>query len=179
MTKPRYTAIAMTLHWLVAVMVIVPLVGGQSFAGAEGAELRFGLAAHSSIGLTILGLMLLRLLWRLANPPPPLPAAMPAAQKIAAHAVHGALYAVLIALPVTGLLAAAVHAEPVMPFGLGDIRPLLEGIGVGTFLERRALHELLTWVLMGLIGIHIAAAAFHVLIQDDNVLWRMLPGRSR
>jgi cytochrome b561 len=67
-------------------------------------------SAHASIGILILLLGLARLLWRLGNPPPALPQAVPRWQGFVSHAAHGALYALMVVIPVTGLLA-------VVPYG--------------------------------------------------------------
>lgn len=170
-----YTGVAKTLHWVMALIIIVMLIFGEGLEDSKGEELTKGLAAHSSLGLIVLALVLLRILWRFGHPPPALPEAMGTAQKIAAHAVHAAIYVLMIYLPLTGLYAAAVHDVPVTPFGAFDVREALSFLGVGSFDARRPLHAIGTKVMLALVVLHIGAALYHQFVQRDAVLRRMLP----
>src|SRR5262245_15536869 len=84
-----------------------------------GAELFSVYQLHKSIGLTVLALSLLRLVWRLMNPPPPLPAHMPAWERFVAVATHGAFYALIIGLPLSGWIYVSAG------WSIHDEQPLL------------------------------------------------------
>ena len=69
----RYTRVAAVLHWVVAALIVVNLTLGLTADYLPDAWVRPVIDVHKSIGLTVLGLVLMRILWRLSHPPPPLP----------------------------------------------------------------------------------------------------------
>jgi cytochrome b561 len=118
----RYTRVAMLLHWLIALLMIANIALGLSFARVSDDMVRPLIDLHKSIGITVLGLAILRLLWRATHRPPPLPPTYPRWEQSAAHWAHWALYGLIFALPLTGWLHdsawgdAATH--PVFLYGL-------------------------------------------------------------
>ena len=118
----RYNRVAMALHWIVAALIAVNVVYGLKAASADDAHVRALIEMHKSIGLTILGLVLLRVLWRLGHRPPPMPSAYPRYERKGAHVAHALLYLVMLALPLTGYIhdsawkAAAAH--PIELYGI-------------------------------------------------------------
>ena len=128
---------------------------------------------HESTGLLLLALTLVRLAWRQGHPPPPLDPTLPAPQRLAAHANHWGLYALLILMPATGFLATNAWGFPLTWYGLIPIpspigrneawAPILQGV-----------HDWSALALVLLIGMHVAAALFHHLIRRDDTLRRML-----
>ncbi|MEL6875152.1 MAG: cytochrome b [Pseudomonadota bacterium] len=175
----HYTGVAKTLHWLIALIIITMLIFGQGFESSEGDDLAFSLTGHSSLGLTVIGLIILRILWRIGHAPPPLPETVVGAQRLAAKLSHLLLYALMIYVPATGLYTAAAHAMPVMPYGAFDVRQTLSFLGADDFEGRRFLHELGTWLLIALLAVHVSAAFLHQFVQKDGVLRRMLPGKAK
>ncbi len=172
-SERRYTSVAVALHWLIAIAVI-----GQFFWGWWMQEIpkqppgvradAFNL--HKSIGLSIFGLMVLRLVWRIAHRPPPLPP-MPRWQSRLAHANHALLYATLVLLPLTGYLGSVWSGYPVRYFGT-----TLPAWGVKSEALKNAMsaaHLALTWLLAVAVTLHVAAAAKHALIDRDGLLRRM------
>jgi cytochrome b561 len=124
---------------------------------------------HKSIGLCLLALVLFRLGWRLAHPPPPLPA-MPRWQANTAKATHVALYAALVAMPLAGYLGSVWSGYPVIWFGLtlpswGSKSPELKAL-------MSDVHLTTSFVLLALVVLHIAGAAVHAL-RGDTILARM------
>ncbi len=97
----RYTTPAIALHWVIAALIGLNLILGLSFAFLPKSGLHPFVSLHESFGITVLGLALMRLLWRLTHRPPPLPD-YPVWQQKAAHRVHALLYALMFALPLTG-----------------------------------------------------------------------------
>jgi cytochrome b561 len=109
----RYTRVAMFLHWLIALLIIinVALIWSVDYIPEE--RIRLVIDSHKSFGITVLGLVLMRLLWRAANRPPDLPDTYPRAEKATAHAAHIALYVLMIGLPLSGWRDQDVSVRPV------------------------------------------------------------------
>jgi len=176
----HYTTVAKILHWSIAVLIVMMLVFGQGFDEPKtDDEMVFSLAGHSSLGLTVVGLLVLRILWRLGHPPPELPGDLNAAQKSAAKLSHLVLYALMIYVPLTGLYAIAAHEMVATPFGAFNLNAALSFLGDGNFEGRRFFHEVGTWGLIGFLGLHIAAALQHQFVLKDGVLRRMWFGRGK
>lgn len=176
----HYTTVAKILHWWIAVLIIMMLIFGQGFDEPKSAdEMAFSLAGHSSLGLTVIGLIVLRILWRLGHPAPELPEGLNPAQKSAAKLSHLMLYALMIYVPLTGLYTIAAHESVATPFGAFNLNATLSFLGDGNFEGRRFLHEIGTWGLIGFLGLHIAAALQHQFILKDGVLRRMWFGRGK
>ena len=102
----RYTRTAVVLHWLVAVLILVNVALGLTAESLPDDWIRPAIDAHKSTGITVLGLVLLRLLWRIGHPPPRLPRSYARWERIGAQVAHGALYALML------LPAAAVGLAP-------------------------------------------------------------------
>lgn len=136
---------------------------------------------HKSFGLSILALSVIRLGWRLGNAAPPLPEAMPGWQVIAARGTHWLFYFLMLATPLVGLAIVSVSPKdiPTVWFGLFAV-PHLGFIDPGAnpaatehqFIE---LHEKLSYAILGLLALHIAAAFKHGFVNRDGVLRSMAP----
>lgn len=175
----RYTRTAIALHWLMALAVIGLLGVGTWMTGLKPSPAKIEVYTwHKWIGLTVLALVLVRVLWRLRHAPPPLPPETPAWQRRAAAASHGLLYALLFAMPLTGWLQNSAAGFPLSWFGLFKVPPLVAR-DKEAFAFWQGTHEMLAWLLMALIFVHIAAALKHHLIDRDEVLRRMLTARRR
>lgn len=174
----RYTATARLLHWLTLVLVLVLGALGLWIARAEPADEAFKLRLyniHESIGVTLFALTLFRLAWRATHPPPPLPGDLPAPLRLAAHATHAALYALLLAMPVAGFLATNAWGFPLRWFGLF---PIPSPIGADEALAPRLsdAHRGMAIALAALVTLHAGAALWHHGVRRDDTLRRMLPG---
>jgi cytochrome b561 len=183
----RYNAVAMALHWLVAGLILANLALALWFEQLHGLAKIGPTQIHKSIGITVLMLTVLRIGWRLANRPPPLPAAMPIWERAAAHAVHALLYVLMLFLPITGWAMASasalVRVFPITWFGLFRW-PTLQGLANLPPDQMKsahqyffALHSNAAWLAVGLIALHVVAALRHQFVIGDRVLWRMLPGK--
>jgi cytochrome b561 len=185
-TVLRYGSVAMSLHWLIAALVIANLCLGEYFTGLPRHDPRlFALVqVHKSIGLTVLVLSLARLAWRLINPVPPLPIAMHPALRVLARATHVLLYVLIIVIPLSGwaMVSASPLGLPTMYFGLFQWPhiPLLAHLSrvqkVPLSHNLMAVHATLATFAIGLIVIHVGGALYHQLLRRDDVLKRMLPG---
>lgn len=174
-TSRRWGAVTKLLHWLVVLLVIA------QFALASAAEdLPLGmaklalLARHKSVGLTILALALLRLAWRAGQPVPDLPQSMPRWQRGLAHGTHHLLYALLLAMPLSGWLMSSAKNFPVSWFGLVQL-PDLIGASEAAYDFLHEAHEVMAGLLFATALLHLAGALKHHFVDRDDVLKRMLP----
>ena len=173
-TRERYSKVAVILHWVTAILMIYMLFWGEGLIKSFGATQAANPTLHASLGLTILILTVARLVWRFYKPPPP-DVPMPAWQKIGAHAVHWAFYALLILIPLSGLAAldneiAGRHPELASAtfFGLFPMfHYSLPAFGHA--------HGLMTNVAIGLLALHVLGALKHQFIDRDGTLARMSP----
>ncbi len=177
-----YTAVAKTLHWLIAVAIIAMLIIGWTMTSLPKGEEKFALFQwHKSIGITILLLSVLRLIWRLAHSAPPLPAAMPRWEKIAARASHALFYVLVIGMPLTGwaIVSSSPLNLPTMLYGLvpWPNLPVLPDLAnkkeIGHVLG--GVHGYGAYILATLLALHVAAALKHHFMDRDDVLTRMMP----
>jgi len=173
----RYGAVAKALHWMVAALVIVAWVLGT--VGDElprGATRAFGEFIHMSAGLAILGLLVVRFIWRLSDPPPPLertPFSLLA--DYTGRAAHWLLYVLLAAVIGAGIITQFADGDALPVFGLFEIaspwakdRQFAKAAG--------EIHEVLANGLVIVAALHTAAAFAHHWLFHDRTLARMLPG---
>jgi cytochrome b561 len=183
-TRTRYGTVAMTLHWLIALMVIGNLCSGLWFGEfmSHNDPLRFTVVQlHKSSGLTILVLSLIRLAWRLVNPIPALPANMGPLMRFLARGTHYLFYFLIIAIPLSGwlLVSASPTGIPTMYFGLFQWPnlPFFNGMLRADKVSYRetfaTAHIVMAYLTIALLFLHVAAALFHQFIRRDNVLRRM------
>ncbi|MDH6151710.1 MULTISPECIES: cytochrome b [Paraburkholderia] len=182
---PRYTRTAMTLHWLIALLMCANVVLALSADSLPDDWVRPVIDTHKSIGITVLGLALLRILWRVSHKPPPLPREFPSWEMIAAQLAHFALYLLMIALPLSGWLHdsawkdAATH--PMRWFGLfqwpriGYVMQLDPTLKETLHDRFGALHTWLGYALYALLAMHIGGALKHEWLDRKSVLKRMTP----
>lgn len=178
----RYGPVAMILHWIIALLIVAQFVLAELAEdlplGMEKLQL---LANHKSVGITVLGLAVLRLGWRLAVPPPPLPGAVPRWQARVSTATHWAFYGLLFAMPLSGWIFSSAASFSVSWFNLVQL-PDLVGADEGLADIAEEIHEILARGLFVLALVHVAAALKHQFLDRDGVLLRMLPwprsGRS-
>jgi cytochrome b561 len=177
-TADRYGSVAQALHWLIVALLIVQFTLGKIADQLPIGPDKLGtLARHKSVGITILSLAVLRLIWRLFNPPPPLPE-MPRWQAVTARVSHASLYALLFAMPLTGWIMSSASNYPVSWFGLVQL-PDLVAPDSGLKSQLRAVHGSLSTLLAVLAGVHVAAALKHQFRDRDGLMYRMLPWRPR
>jgi cytochrome b561 len=185
-TRLRYGNVAMTLHWLIAAAVVTNICLGIYMAEilSDNDPSRFAIVQiHKSIGLTVLWLSVLRLLWRLVNPIPPLPDSLGPGLKVLARGTHYLLYFLIIFIPLTGwaLVSASPLGLPTSYFGLFQwpSMPFFEHL---TRAQKAPLrheffqaHMYLAFSAIALLLIHVAGALYHQ-FRGEDVLRRMLPG---
>jgi cytochrome b561 len=174
----RYTRTAIALHWLIAVLVILQFAWGwwmQEIPKQPVGPRVDAFNLHKSVGITILALMVLRILWRIGHRPPPLPP-MPPWQAQAARITHVALYALLVIQPLSGYLGSEFSGFPVKYFGM----TLPSWAGKDAVLKEAlsGVHLVTSWTIVVVVGLHVAGALKHALVDRDGLLSRMGIGRS-
>ena len=172
----RYTAVAILLHWAIAGLILFMIWLGWNM---DDNEARFQL--HKSIGIAILFLSVARVMWRWLNPPPPLPDNMTPLEKRLSHGVHVAFYALMIGLPLLGWLLVSTSSFQVSTVLFGTVSwphlPFTEGLRGGVVHDvTEFLHSKGAWVLIILLGLHVAGAIKHEVAAEEGVFKRMIPG---
>jgi cytochrome b561 len=171
----HYGTTAKTFHWLMVALLAVQLPLGWLMPDiGRGMSPGVAMSLHVSIGVTILLLVVIRFLWRLTHPVAP-ESQLPAWQRIGAELVHRLLYLAVLLTTITGWLFASMRGWSIAMFGLVPLPRLVEeGSTLGRSLG--GLHQMLTWILLGLVAIHILGALVHLLVYKDRIFYRMLPG---
>jgi len=175
----HYGAVPKAFHWATVVLVIAGWLLGEFGDDLPHTIHQVGVVVHISIGLTIFTLLIARLVWRFIDPPPPPEkTALGPMAELGAQAVHFAIYALLVAIPVAGILTQFARGHGLPVFGLFEI--------ASPWARDRALsrsmigiHELLANALMLLALVHATAALVHHFVLRDRTLQRMLPGAAR
>ena len=168
----HYALPALVLHWLVALLTVLMAALGWYMVSIEdtpGSGWFFAL--HKSFGLTVLGLMLLRWLWRTSHRPGPLPASVTVLQARIAAFTHVLLYLCLFLMPLSGALGAAFSKSGLAFFGHALPRIVAPDHAMSERLF--GLHGVVLWVLVALLVLHVAAGLKHLLIDRDGVFQRM------
>lgn len=184
-TSSHYDPVSRVLHWLTAIAVTIAFILGPGGFGRlmrQGVDpaTRLDIVWHESLGLLVLVLALaltvLRLLWVAVRPAAPR-FAMPAHLQLAAKLVHLALWALMLALPATALLALDSEGHPLTLLGgvHVDQMPLIANSSLAPMADWGEVHEFLGAAIMWLAGAHAAAAIFHHAVLKDGVLSAMLP----
>lgn len=173
-----YTRTAIALHWLTFALVLSGFGLGLWMTGLPIVPRTLRVYAyHKWIGITVFMLATVRLAWRSAHPPPP-PLAMPDWQVRAAAATHALLYALLLAIPLSGWLYSSATGVQVVYLGLVPLPDLVpKDKALAAILK--AVHGTLNFTLLALVIIHSGAALRHHFVDRDAVLRRMLPLRPR
>ena len=178
-SKFGYGVLPQALHWLTAICVIAGWLLGQFIdAFPKGPPRAWALWTHITLGECVMLFLIVRLVWRIADrPPPPEHTRFGRLLVIASKLGHYALYALLFAVPLVGIMVQLKRGNALPVFGASNFAspwPTDRSIA-GSLLE---VHELLANALLILAGIHAAAALIHHYVLGDRTLLRMLPGRG-
>lgn len=174
----RYGALAQSLHWATAILVVIAFLYGPG-----GSEQRvyspandFDRQLHETLGISVFAITLARLTWRIFDTRPDDPP-MPLWMKLASNVVQTVLYLLLLALPLTAISGAWLEGHPLTFVGNIRVGPLLaEAHDVGATIA--SIHPWLGDAILWLAGVHAAAALLHHFVLKDRVLRSMLPAGS-
>jgi len=171
----RYRKPAVLLHWLIALLIVAAFALGVTMVDIPGltpTKLKY-FSWHKWLGVTIFGLAGVRLLWRLTHAAPPYPATMPAWQQRAAHGLHGLLYVLLFAVPISGYFYTLAAGVPVVYLGIWPLpifmepNPALKPI-------LKSVHYVFNMTLLAAVSLHVLATLKHQFIDRDGLVRRML-----
>jgi cytochrome b561/polyisoprenoid-binding protein YceI len=173
----RWGAVAQSFHWVIVAMIISQFALASIADDLPAGVAKLGtLARHKSVGITILGLAILRLLWRMLNKPSPaLPGDLKPYERVLAHLTHHGLYLLLFILPLSGWMMSSAKNYPVSWFGIGHPLPNLVTPNETLFGILKQTHEVLATTLLVLAALHVLSALQHHFVRRDDVLRRMLP----
>lgn len=169
-------SVARALHWSVAALIGIQLglgwIGGEMARSPAKVNV---MTAHKSLGLTVLALVLLRMVWRWANVTPLPPERSQRWEILAARTSHLVLYLLLVAVPLSGYVAASTSA---IPWKFWWLAPLPNLLGPQPDLHETMgeVHEFLVTTFLVVLGVHVAAALRHHLLKRNRVLLRMWRG---
>jgi len=184
----RYDAVAMSLHWVIALLILLDFALAMSFSRFDPGDALYLPAAyelHMSLGGCVLVLSVARVIWRLTHPRPPLPDMLLPLRWLA-RASHFLLYVFMVVAPVSGWLVLSLRHKATSVFGLFRWAwPSLPAIAHMARPERvfwhdhlLPLHVQMSYVGMCLVALHVTAALYHHFGRRDDVLVRMLPLRT-
>lgn len=174
-----YRAPARLMHWLTVLLVFSTIPAGLIMV-QEGLSrpLQNSLFIwHKNIGVVILVLVLVRLAYRAAHPPPPLPASLSPAQAAIAGLTHWGMYGLLLVMAISGYVRVRAGGFPIEYLDMLGVPPLVprsEALAE----TAKTIHFWARFPLVALILMHVGAAAFHGIVKRDGVFSRMWPGRA-
>lgn len=174
----RYSPPAVVLHWLIALLIFAAFPLGVYMHDLPLSPDKLRLYSyHKWIGITILMLAALRVTWRLTHTPPPLPDSVTGWQRQASHLVHGLLYLLILAIPLSGWLMSSAKGFPVVWFGVLPLPDLVsKDKALGDLLAE--VHETLNFSMLALVVLHVAAALKHHVVERQSYMQRMGWGRK-
>ena len=183
MAGPRYSSVAIILHWAIAILIVGQIAGGLYMHKLPNiSPIKFDLyQLHKSFGLSILALTFARIGWRLTHRPPALPAMTPGWQKLAARGAHLGFYALLLITPLAGwaMVSASPLDIPTKWFGMIGVphMPFFDGVSDRAAVEDvlKEVHEYLAFGMLYLLALHVGAALKHQFINRDDVLSSIMP----
>jgi cytochrome b561 len=164
-------------HWAAAWAMILALYFGLSAVYGNGPR-QETFAAHAHAGLTVLGLVVIRLFLRTLWPWPKVESEGSHVLKLVAEAMHWTLYGLMLLTPLTGWIVASSMGCCMSVPGLPNVDLLGAGVPIGrpiSAMTAYQVHVFFVWTLLALIALHVMAALFHHLILRDAILVRMIP----
>jgi len=179
-TPHGWGLVARFLHWTMAALIVAMLILGTVMVDWPDAELQMKFALyqwHKSFGFVVLGLLALRALWRWSQPVPPLPPSSSRFTRRASAFSHGALYALMLIIPLTGYLMSSANTlgVPTQIFGVVTVPHVL---APDARLEAlfKTMHGWSATVLVALVALHVLAALKHAVVNRDGIWSRMVRG---
>jgi cytochrome b561 len=172
-----YTGTAKTLHWIIVVLLIVQFIFAWTMPHiGRNTPVTTIISLHFTVGIVILAVAAVRLGWRLTHSEPAPEDGVPPWQIMSSRIVHWLLYLLLFVIPILGWINASWRNMPIVMFGLE--LPQLVATRAPGWGWTGDVHSLLAnYLMLALVGLHVAAALYHYFWRRDGVLQRMLPGQ--
>jgi cytochrome b561 len=166
--KDRYDSVTRGLHWLLAFLIIAEYLIALVMDD-------FGIKwLHLQIGYCILGLVILRIIWKLTHKAPPMDSSLTRLNQILAHSGHGVMYLLMLIIPLLGVTLVVIRGMPFNVFGI-SIEPLMNPLVKATRHNIKQVHEYLAHTLIILVSMHALVALLHQFVLGHPILSRMLP----
>ena len=173
-TQPRqFAAVSRLLHWTMAVMVLTMLCIGVAMVVSLG-NYHVLVSIHRPLGIAILILVVVRFVNRRLNPPPPFPASMSRAERLAATASELAMYGLMLVLPLVGWGMLSAARYPIVLYGPVHL-PFILPHNAMLYAVLRKAHTVLAYFFFLAFLAHFGVILFHTLIVRDGMLKRMVP----
>lgn len=174
--RAKYSPFVKFLHWFIALLVVAMLCVGFFLDDIPDDYKGTAYMLHKSTGITILFLMIIRFIWVHASGKPKLPESMKLWEKILSRFVQYSFYLLLIAMPLSGWIMSVASEHVPVYFGLftASLPWVSPSNTLAEFMEES--HEIIAWIIIGLLVLHILGALKHHFIDKDRVLKTMLPG---
>lgn len=171
---PGYTRVAVVLHWVTAAAIIAIIALGLYGASETAVWGEEAINIHKVLGIMVLALTLARVAWRLTHKAPPMPRTMTPLLKRTAQGAHLLFYILLIAMPLSGwwMTSAFPERHPIELFSF-QIPFLPVPLSMEAAGTAHTFHTTVSWVMIGLVVLHIGAALKHQFIDRDGLLGRM------
>jgi len=175
----RYSAVAVILHWLIAIAVIVNWRLAETAEHLEGPAAQVYMNPHKALGILVLVLTAVRIVWRLVNPPPALDPAYKTWERMLAKTVHAIFYILLISIPLLGWIASSSFGYGIDMFGLFEVPalPVANNPDAGKWVI--GIHKTLWTPFLILIVLHVLGALKHHFMDRNGELGRMIPGLGK
>lgn len=171
----HFGVIAISLHWIMAVLIIGMLAVGLYMINLPASDFKFELyGLHKATGVAVLTLAIIRLFWRLSNITPRLN--LPSWEVISSRLAHWGLYGFMLAMPLTGWLLSSAADKPISFYGLFKVPMLIAPNKELTSFFRDA-HHWLGYALIAILVLHTLAALKHHFYDKDDILRRMISSR--
>lgn len=169
MAQDHYSRVARWLHWTMGLLIVGNLIGGL----AHDVNAQLIIPLHKATGILILALAVVRIIWRMLNPAPPLPAGMSVWERALASFTHAILYALMVLIPLSGWVMSSASRFPISFYGLFDV-PKFAVVKDSTLYDiSHEGHEILAFAMIALLLIHVGAALRHHFVLKDGLLARM------
>ncbi len=176
--QEQFGLVRLCVHWGIAALLIVQIpLAWYMIELPDGPDKLSNYSLHKSIGMLLFAIAVFRLVWSLLSKRPPLPAETPLYEKVFAKLAQIILYVIVILMPVTGWLMTNAFGDPVSVF---DVLTLPDLVEADKEFARgmRNIHLLQSYILLTVLGFHVIGALKHGFVDQNNVLYSMLPLQS-
>ncbi|WP_435105357.1 cytochrome b [Arhodomonas sp. AD133] len=175
-TNEHYGSVTRWLHWVTAALIAIMLALGWGGELVSEAGEQWLMPVHIGLGIAVLALGVVRVLWRVANT-----RRSPRDTGLfgrVATLVQWTLIALLVLIPLSGWLVVSASGHAPSFFGLFALPPLV-GESEGFHELGEEVHEILPWVLVTVLALHVLGALKHHFVDADTTLRRMLGSTLR
>lgn len=175
-TVQKFGSLTKFLHWTIFILFVVQyyLVYRREYFPKGSAEKIQYMMLHKSFGICVLILAFIMLVWRNVGTRPGIPSNMSSLERFCAKTIHTLLYLAIFVMPITGILMSQFGGRPVPFFNWFTLpNPFSKNEALGNFCYNT--HVISSYIIIGIVVLHVLAAFFHHFVRKDNVLKRMLP----